>query len=72
MADEKVQLGTPTDAIVEAMEKVSDMEGVLIIWQRPEGGISCTSNGEMTVQQAIYLAEAFKYEMLARVFGDRD
>lgn len=71
MAEEEEQKRkTPHTALIEALEKVDEMEDVLIIWDCKGAAKMGSVDSDMTVAEALYHLEMFRHWLLSRALGD--
>jgi hypothetical protein len=63
---------TPHDALIKALERVEDMESVLIIYEGKTGYSAGSFDSDLTVANALYLVELFKHWLLSHTVDSKD
>ena len=63
---------TPHDALIKALERVDDMESVLIIYEGKTGLKAGSFDSDLSVMGAIYLVEIFKHWLLSHAVDSKD
>ena len=70
MAEEQEPKKTPHDVLIEALEKVEQMNNVLVIWDTPEGKTMGSLDSDMTIAEVLYATEMFRHWLLRHALGD--
>lgn len=68
---EKTHTESPHDALIKALEKVEDMESVVIIYEGKPGCPAGSFDNDLTVAKALWLIEIFRYWLLASTVVDK-
>ncbi len=56
---------TPHDALIKALEKVEDMESVIVIYEGKPGCAAGSFDSDITVEKCLWLMEIFRYWLMA-------
>jgi hypothetical protein len=63
---------SPHDALINALQRVEEMESVLIIFDsKSEDGPAGSFDSDLTVERALWLVEMFKHWLLSHTIVDR-
>ena len=63
---------SPYDALIKALERVEDMESVLIIYEGKTGLSAGSFDSDLSVSDALYLVEIFKHWLLSHAVNTKD
>lgn len=63
---------SPHDALIKALERVEDMESVLIIYEAKPGLPAGSFDSSLTVERAGWLCDIFKYWLLSTTVISKD
>jgi hypothetical protein len=63
---------TPHDALIKALERVENMESVLIIYEGKPGLPAGSFDSDLSVSDALYLVEIFKHWLLSHAVNTKD
>ena len=63
---------SPHDALIKALEKVEDMENVLVIYEGKSGIAAGSFDRDLTVERSLWLVEMFKYWLMSSTVISKD
>jgi hypothetical protein len=63
---------SPHDALIKALERVEDMESVLIVYEGKPGLAAGSFDSDISVEKAVWLVEIFKFWLLTVTVSPKD
>lgn len=70
MSEAEERKKTPHDTLIQALERVEEMESVIVIYDKKNEEKCGSFDSDLTVSECLFLIELFKHWLMSKTLGE--